>query len=218
MKRYQIYGNKVLSDNLLVKKVKQAAKVYEKYVDKDVLMVYATSKKGPFYSYQFHAGKQNFQHLAGIQFPDGAEAFFDRCLDNVNILKRKEIVAKDNITTTSSKINVLANALDLTKSKMYRCGEKNLITLSNSFDMAIGNSDHVMGLDKRSCKLPVPVTVMDRSIYEFCSEVSSIFLIMLKAPKDQKYSKILHEITPDILHKAYFEADIFRLIDDSLLH
>lgn len=201
---------------MLIKKIRQAAKVYNKYVDKDILMVYAKSKKGPFFSYEFHAGKQHFQHLAGVQSPNGATAFFERCLDDVNVLRRDEITVKENIHKTSSKISILANALDLTKSRMFRCGNKDLITLSNSFDVAIGTAEHVMGIDKRSYKLPIPVTVMDRSIYEFCSEVSQIYLIMLKDVGKAKYIDIFYEITNDIIHKANFDVDILSLIDDTL--
>lgn len=206
-------NNKVLSDELLVRKLRHAARIYYQYVDKDVLVVYAKSKQGPFHTYEFHAGKENFQHLAGVKSPDGAAVFFDKCIDDGNILSRKDIVPKDNIKVTSAKIGVLSDALNLKKSKAYKFGHKDLITLKNVFDMAIGNIQSVMGFSKRSYCLPVPVTVMDRSIYEFCSEVESIYLIMLKEPSDAKYSVLFYEITKDILHKADFGYDVLKKIN-----
>ena len=117
---------------------------------------------------------------------------------------------------TSSKINVLPEALDLKKAKGYKLGEKDLITLNNEFSMAIGNVQHIMGFDKRAYQLPIPVTVMNRSIYDFCSEVSTIFLIMTKEVASDKYSDEFYEITKDLLHKASFDGKILSLIDDSL--
>ena len=58
----------------------------------------------------------------------------------------------------------MPNAVDLKKAKMYKIGERNLITLFNSFEIAIGNTQSVMGLEKKGYYLPVPVTVLDRSI------------------------------------------------------
>lgn len=87
----------------------------------------------------------------------------------------------------------------------------------NAFEMAIGNTQCVVGFDKRSYQLPIPVTVMDRSIYEFCSEVCSIFLIMLKSASDEKYSDIFYEITRNIIQKADFDEVIRKKIDDALL-
>lgn len=140
----KIYDNKILSDALLVQNLRIAARIYARYVDQDVLIVYAQSKQGPFQTYEFHAGKRNFQHLAGVKFPNGAESFFDRCLNNEHVLTRKEIVPKENIKVTSAKIAVLGNAVDLTKSKAYKFGEKDLITLHNNFDMAIGNTQAII--------------------------------------------------------------------------
>lgn len=91
-----IYGNKILSDDDLVRKVRMAAKIYRQYAEKDVLIVYAKSKRGPFFTYEFHAGSENFQHLAGVKSTKGAEVFFNRCLDNVAKLTRDEIVPKEN--------------------------------------------------------------------------------------------------------------------------
>lgn len=211
-----IYNAKILPDDVIIWKVRSAARIYQQYVDKDILLVFAKSRKGPFYTYQFHAGKENFQHLAGVKYPKGANRFFDRCLDDKNILKRNEIVPAEHIKTTSSKINVLPEILNLKNAKVYKCGERDLVTMKNRFSMAIGNKQGIMGFDKRSYYLPVPVTVMNRSIYEFCSVVSNIFLIMVKSEKDDKYSDIFYEITEDILHKAAFGCNIRKMIDTGL--
>ena len=208
---------KVLSDAMLIQKIRHAAKIYQQYVDKDVLLVFAESKAGPFYTYQFYAGKENFQHLAGVKYPKGADVFFDRCLDDEKILRRSELIPARHLKFMSSKIEVLPDALDLKKAKAYKFGEKDLITEKNKFSMAIGNKQNVMGFDKRTYFLPVPVTVMNRSIYEFCSAVSTIFLIMTKEVYADKYSNIFYEITKDLLHKASFGGEVLSLIDSNLI-
>ena len=70
-----------------------------------------------------------------------------------------------------------------------------------------------MGLAKRDEPLPIPVTVMDRSIYEFCSQASPVFLIMTKDKKDDKYKNVFFERTKDILEKAEFNDEIWELIE-----
>lgn len=212
MATYTRYDKKVLSDDLLIKKLKIAAKKYQQYVNKDILIVYARSKKGPFFAYEFHAGEENFQHLVGVKSPNGAVWFFNKCLDQKNPIERKDIVPKKDIKTTSSKINILPEAVDLTKAKAYKIGEKDLITLNCEFDIAIGNVNHILGLGKRNHLLPIPITVMDKSIYEFASSCLTIFLIMIKDEKCEKYNDIYYEITPNIIEKANFNDEILKHI------
>ena len=86
--------------------------------------------------------------------------------------------------------------------------------------MAMGNAQCVMGFDKHSYPLSVPVTVMDRSIYEFCTTVCSISLIMLKSPSEKKYSKIFYEVTRGVIQKANFNnfnIEVLGKIDGALL-
>lgn len=213
MANHTFNAGKILPDNILIQKLRQAAKVYQNYADLDVLIVYAKTKEGPFHYYQFHAGIENFQHLAGIKSPKGAVWFFNKCLDTENVLKKEDIVPKENLKTTSAKISVLPEAVDLTKAKAYKLGEKDLITINNRFHMAIGNKSHIMGFDQRTYYLPVPVTVMDRSLYDFCTYGFKISLIMTKTVDEEKYSNIFYEISSDILKKAVFGNDILNLID-----
>lgn len=86
--------------------------------------------------------------------------------------------------------------------KAYKFGKKDLITFKAEFDVALGNPSNIMGLAKRDEPLPIPVTVMDRSIYEFCSQASPVFLIMTKDKKDDKYKNVFFERTKDILEKS----------------
>lgn len=97
--------------------------------------------------------------------------------------------------------------------KAYKFGKKDLITFKAEFDAALGNPSNIMGLAKRDEPLPIPVTVMDRSIYEFCSQASPVFLIMTKDKKDDKYKNVFFERTKDILEKEEFNDEIWELIE-----
>ena len=81
--------------------------------------------------------------------------------------------------------------------------------------MGIGNSQTIMGLDKRNQRLPVPVTVMNRKITDFCSVPCSIFLIMKKKIGFEKYDQLVYEKTKDILLKIEFSDNIKDKIDSS---
>lgn len=198
---------KVLPEHIMKHNLKRAAEIYNKYVGCDILIIYSKSKKSPYEIYEFMAEKDHFQHLAGVKHPKGAKRFFEKCLNDEITLK--DIVPVENMKTTSSKIEVLPRAIDLYSAKIYKIGEKDLVTLKNRFSMGIGNTVTIMGLDKREQVLPVPVTVMNRKITDFCSEPCSIFLVMKKKIGVEKYNELVYEKTKDIFMKVDF-ADYIK--------
>lgn len=174
------------------------------------MVVFSKTKQGPFELYEFFVGKDNFQHLAGVRYPKGAEAFFDKCFHGV--AEWKDIVPAKSIGLTSVKIEVLPDAIDLRNGKLYKIGKKDLWTEFNKFSIVIGNVNSVMGIDKREYYLPIPVTVVKDSITKHCSDFQNIFLIMTKNIDDDMYTDILYEKTTDILHKAMFPVEILKKI------
>lgn len=46
------YTQRVLPDNLLIRKLQDAANAYAQYADKDILIIYSENKNGPFLSCQ----------------------------------------------------------------------------------------------------------------------------------------------------------------------
>lgn len=206
---------KVLPESLMKKNLQCAANVYNQYVDCDILVVYSKSKTLPYEIYEFMAESSHFQHLAGVKYPKGADLFYTKCL--IGDITMKDIVPTENMKTTSSKIEVLPQALDLYSAKMYKIGKKDLETLKNRFSMGIGNSQTVMGLDKRNQKLPVPVTVMNRKIMDFCSMPCSIFLIMKKKIGVEKYDHLVYEKTKNIFSKIKFPDTIKNKIDSTYI-
>lgn len=206
---------KTLPENLMIRNLHRAAHIFNKYAGCDILVVYSESKALPYEVYEFMAEQSHFQHLAGVRYPKGANLFYTKCFDgNVTI---KDIVPCENMKTTSSKIEVLPQAVDLYSAKIYKIGKKDLGTLKNCFSMGIGNSKTVMGLDTREQKLPVPVTVMNRKITDFCSTPCSIFLIMKKEIGVKKYNQLVYEKTKDIFSKIEFPSDIKNKIDSTYI-
>lgn len=197
---------KILPENILKMQLKNAAEKYSRYVGCDILVIYSKSKTAPYESYEFMVEEEYFQHLAGVKYPQGAKLFYEKCLSGE--LNLKDIVPVENMKTTSSKIEVLPQAIDLYAAKMYKIGEKDLETLKNRFTMGIGNSSTILGLDRRNQILPIPITVMNRKITDFCSEPCSIFLIMKKKIGVEKYNELVYEKTRDILKKIDIDDDI----------
>ena len=197
---------KILPELLMKQKLKSAAEKYSKYVGCDILVIYSKSKNSPFETYEFMATEDHFQHLAGVKYPQGAKRFYEKCLKGD--ITATDIIPVENLKTTSSKIEVLPQAIDLYSAKIYKIGEKDLGTMKNRFTMGIGNSLTIMGLDKREQVLPIPVTVMNRKITDFCSEPCSIFLVMKKKIGEEKYSEVVYEKTKDILEKIDFAEEI----------
>lgn len=204
---------KILPEHIIKHNLKRAAALYSKYVGCDILIIYSKSRTSPYEIYEFMAEASHFQHLAGVKSPQGAVHFYEKCL--TGNITMKDIIPVENLKVTSSKIEVLPQAIDLYAAKIYKIGEKDLETLKNRFSMGIGNSLTIMGLDKREQILPIPVTVMNRKITDFCSNPCSIFLVMKKKIGSKTYSELVYEKTKDIFTKINLSNDIKEKIDHS---
>ncbi|MDE6517931.1 MAG: hypothetical protein K2L18_08810 [Acetatifactor sp.] len=207
---------KILPEKLIKSNLLHAAQIYDQYAGCDMLVVYSKSKTSPYEVYEFMAEPSHFQHLAGVKYPKGAELFYQKCL--IGDISIKDIIPVENMKTTSSKIEVLPQAIDIYSAKIYKMGKKDLQTLKSRFSMGIGNSQTVLGLDKRGQKMAIPVTVMNRKLTDFCSEPCSIFLIMKKKSGTDKYNQLVYEKTKDIFTKIEFANDIKNKIDSTYIN
>lgn len=84
--------------------------------------MYSRSKTLPYEIFEFMVESSHFQHLAGVKYPKGADLFYTKCLSGD--ITMKDIVPTENMKTTSSKIEVLPQALDLYSAKMYKIGKR----------------------------------------------------------------------------------------------
>ena len=69
------YTQRALPDNLLIRKLQDAANAYAQYADKDILIIYSENKNGPFLSYEFYAGKKIFSILPALNLQRGLCGF-----------------------------------------------------------------------------------------------------------------------------------------------
>ena len=134
----------------------------------------------------------NFMHLCG--FTRGklnAKDFFKKCLNKE--IKYSELNFKENIKAASAKLSVICGLLQYENVKLYKIGDKDLVTMKNPFIFAIGNSNAVMGFDKRFFHLPIPTTVLKNNISEYVSKPYNLVAVLSKNAnaKNEKYSKII---------------------------
>lgn len=99
-----------------------------------------------------------------------------------------------------SKVAIMEQMLDLRNSKCYKIGEKDLVTRDNDFEMATGNMNGVMGYDSRirikgtnkvdRTKSPIPTTLLNNSITDYCSRPQKIMFILQKSDGENTYNKL----------------------------
>lgn len=101
---------------------------------------------------------------------------------------------------------------------------KNLITRDNDFEMATGNVNGVIGYDSRinirgtnkvdKTKSPIPTTLLNNSITDYCSKPQKIMFILQKSDEENTYGKLFYEIKKDLFQseKELFANELKALI------
>lgn len=69
------YTQRVLPDNLLIRKLQDAANAYAQYADKDILIIYSENKNGRFYRMNFMQVKKIFSILPALNLQRGLCGF-----------------------------------------------------------------------------------------------------------------------------------------------
>ena len=85
----------------------------------------------------------------------------------------------------------------------------NTVSRYNDFEMATGNSMGVMGYDSRirikgtnkldKTKSPIPTTLLNNSITQYCSRPHKIMFILQKSDGEDTYNKLFYEIKKDLI-------------------
>ena len=141
-------------------------------------------------------------HLAGIKSESlNANEFYEACISGE--ITREQCKPRRDASTMYSKIGVMEKILDLRNSKCYKIGEKDLVTRDNDFEMATG-----IGYDSRikkkgtnqvdRTKAPVPTTLLNSAITNYCSDPQKIMFILQKTDADDTYNKLFYEIKIDL--------------------
>lgn len=211
--KYQTRKVKHLTDLQLLAQLHLGAKIYSKYAESALLLIFSGGKNKPYEAYEVFAHKYNFMHLAGVKSQTlGAAEFYQACLEGK--IKREDCSPVHSVSNMYSKVSVLNQLLDLKNSKCYKIGEKDLVTKNNDFEMAIGNSSGVVGYDHRislkgtnivdKTKLPMPTTLITTPITQLVSKPEKIIFILQRNLDEEKYGKIFFEIKKDLLQEEYY--------------
>ena len=219
----KVQNTRILASEELLTILQKSAVLYSEYVDTKLLFIFREKKSDAYDYYEVRFGKNNFMHLAGIKSDTlRANEFYDACIEGT--ITRENCNPRKDLKTMYSKVRVMEQTLDLRNSRCYKIGEKDLVTRDNDFEMATGNANGVIGYDSRirikgtnnidKAKLPVPTTLLNNSITDYCSKPQKIMFILQKTDEESTYKKIFYEIKKDLFQteKEFFTDELKRLI------
>lgn len=220
--KYRVQNARILTPNELLTILCKSAKLYSEYADTTLLFIFREKKSDAYDYYEVRFGKNNFMHLAGIKSEIlSANDFYEACLKGT--ITRDACNPRRDANTMYSKVAIMEQMLDLRNSKCYKIGEKNLVTRDNDFEMATGNTNGVMGYDSRvkikgtdkadKTKSPVPTTLLNNSITDYCSRPQKIMFILQKFGGENTYNKLFYEIKKDLFQtEKEFLADELKAV------
>ena len=220
---YKVQNMRKLTSEKLLAILNKSAVMYSEYADTTLLFIFREKKSDEYDYYEVRFGKNNFMHLAGIKSKAlTAKEFYDACIEGT--ITREQCNPRRDANTMYSKVAIMEQMLDLRNSKCYKIGEKNLITRDNDFEMATGNSSGVIGYDSRikvkgtnevnKMKSPIPTTLLNRSITDYCSRPQKIMFILQKSDNEVTYTKLFYEVKKNLfqMEKNLFSDDLKSLI------
>lgn len=221
--RCRVQNTRILAPEELLTILYKSAILYSEYADTTLLFVFREKKSGAYDHYEVRFGRNNFMHLAGIKSETlNANEFYEACIERT--ITRGDCNPRRDTNTMYSKVAIMEQMLDLRNSKCYKIGEKNLVTRDNDFEMATGNMNGVMGYDSRikikgtnkvdRTKSPVPTTLLNNPITDFCSRPQKIMFILQKSDGESTYNKLFYEIKRNLFQteKEFFTDGLKALI------
>ena len=221
--KYRVQNTKILAPEELLTILHKSATLYSEYADTTLLFIFREKKADTYDYYEVRFGKNNFMHLAGIKSKTlSASQFYEACINRT--LTREDCNPRRDSNTMYSKVGIMEQILDLRHSKCYKIGQKNLITRDNDFEMATGNVNGVIGYDSRinirgtnkvdKTKSPIPTTLLNNSITDYCSKPQKIMFILQKSDEENTYGKLFYEIKKDLFQseKELFANELKALI------
>ena len=219
----RIQNTRVLTSEELISILHKSAMLYSEYADTTLLFIFREKKSDAYDYYEVRFGKNNFMHLAGIKSETlNANEFYEACIEGT--LTREDCNPRRDMNTMYSKVAIMEQVLDLRNSECYKIGNKDLMTRDNDFEMATGNSNGVVGYDSRikikgthkidRTKSPIPTTLLNNPITEYCSRPQKIMFILQKSDGESTYHKLFYEIKKDLFQteKVFFAEDLKALL------
>lgn len=216
-KQIRLNQERAKTDAELIRELHASALKYDTYANKKLLYIYrASGKNSPYESYEVFFGKENFMHLAGFKKRKiGATDFYSKCL--LGTLHLYEAEFKESRKASSAKLDALQTLLDYRHVKIYKIGDADLIREKNRFETGLGNYFGIIGFDRRKQPpaLPVPVTVMKRSISDYVSCPKNVIAILMKDSGSRLYDTVVGCVS-DGIKMSSLPEDIRAKIDPSL--
>jgi len=178
--------------------VMRCAKQYQKnLLNRKFLIIYRDKKDNLVKSLEIYFGKENYQHLTGIELIDKqgnirkhiAELFYEKCVKNK--LRKDEITVKQD-GTTSLKLAALPIMMDIKKVTKIE-GEYNGQRPYLIADKLVGNVNFCLGLlrdEKRACYVPASTLLED--IKKLVDTPSQVLAIFSKGKEEEIYKTIHH--------------------------
>ena len=175
---------RILTSEEMLTILRKSATLYSEYVDTTLLFIFRKSKSDSYDYYEVRFGKNNFMHLAGIKSESlNANEFYEACISGE--ITREQCKPRRDASTMYSKIGVMEKILDLRNSKCYKIGYDSRIKKkgTNQVDRT---------------KAPVPTTLLNSAITNYCSDPQKIMFILQKTDADDTYNKLFYEIKKDL--------------------
>lgn len=219
----RVRNTRILTSEELLAILHKSAILYSEYADTSLLFIFREKKSDKYDYYETRFGKNNFMHLAGIKSETlGAKEFYELCVEGT--ITREDCTPRKDANTMYSKVAIMEQMLELRNSRCYKIGEKDLVTRDNDFEMATGNLNGVIGYDSRiklkgtnkvdGTKLPIPTTLLNNPITDYCSRPQKIMFILQKMDDEKTYNKLFFEIKNGLFQteQEFFEDELKTLI------
>jgi len=198
--------------------VMRCAKQYERnLLNQKFLIIYRDKKDNLVKSLEIYFGKENYQHLTGIELIDKqgnirkhvAELFYEKCVKNR--LRKDEIRVKLD-GTTSLKLAALPVMMDIQKVTKIE-GDYNGQRPYLVADKLVGNVNFCLGLlrdEKRACYVPASTLLEDiKKLVDMPSQVLAIF----SKRKEERIYKTVRYVAKGLnLIKVNLPEDITQFI------
>ncbi len=198
--------------------VMRCAKQYERnLLNQLFLIIYRDRKDNQVKSLEIYFGKENYQHLTGVELVDQhghirhhvAELFYEKCVSNR--LRKDEIKLRQD-GTTNLKLAALPTMMEIQKVTKIE-GDYNNRRPYLIADKLIGNVNFCLGLlQAEEKRYYVPASTLLEDIKKLADSPSQVLAILSKRKKEEKYSTIRYVTKGLDLRKLHIPNNIEQML------
>ncbi len=198
--------------------VMRCAKQYEKNLSKQLfLVIYRDRKDNQVKSLEIYFGKENYQHLTGVELVDRhghirhhvSDLFYEKCISNR--LRKDEIKLRTD-GTTNLKLAALPVMMEIQKVTKIE-GDYNKRRPYLIADKLIGNVNFCLRLIQEEKKnYYVPALTLLEDIKKLTDSPSQVLAVLSKGKGEEKYRTIRHVAKGLNLQKLNMPNDIEQMV------